>query len=216
MKLLVKTYTDLASFPATGEKGYIYRDRRNNLHYWFSNAGTYELVGEASNVDGAPGPEGPQGIQGVEGPQGPAGPAGADGTSLTVAGSDTIENILLKPANAGEMWISTNAGVDGAGTPVEAGHGIVSQGGTWTTVGFVQGPKGDQGPQGIQGVDGAQGPAGVKGDTGAQGVQGPKGDKGDKGDVGATGLTSPVVLLTQAQYDALNPPEANTMYMIKG
>lgn len=49
---------------------------------------------------------------------------------------------------------------------------------------------------------------------------GPRGAKGDTGNTGATGATGPAgpqgewVSLTQVEYDALSPPDPNTLYVI--
>lgn len=40
-----------------------------------------------------------------------------------------------------------------------------------------------------------------------------KGDKGEKGDKGDNG--TPVVVMTQAEYDALSAPANDTLYVIK-
>jgi Collagen triple helix repeat (20 copies) len=60
------------------------------------------------------------------------------------------------------------------------------------------------GPPGPQGPPGPPGPQGPQGQTGAQGAQGPQGNPGQW------------VQLTQAQYNALSPPDANTLYVIIG
>ena len=156
--------------------------------------GPQGIQGETGPV-GPVGPEGPQGIQGVQGEP------GVDGTSLTVAGSDTIENILLKPHIPGEMWISTNSGIDSAGTTVEAGHGIISQGSEWITIGFVRGPQGIQGQEGPQGVQGEVGPQGPQGIQGDQGAMGPVGPTGATGSTGATGPQGPAGPSTSLSYN---------------
>jgi hypothetical protein len=55
--------------------------------------------------------------------------------------------------------------------------------------------------------------------AGNVGQPGPKGDKGDQGVVGPAGPPGPQGqwdALTQAEYDALNPPDSNTLYVIVG
>jgi hypothetical protein len=80
----------------------------------------------------------------------------------------------------------------------------------------IPGPKGDKGDPGPQGVAGPTGP------TGATGTTGTKGDKGDAGAVGPTGATGTAgtsavwTQVTQAQYDALAPPNPSTLYVIVG
>lgn len=64
------------------------------------------------------------------------------------------------------------------------------------------GPQGPQGPPGPAGVDGATGPPGT---VGAQGPQGPQGPPGDP---------APMVLMTQAEYDALAVKDPATVYVV--
>ena len=84
----------------------------------------------------------------------------------------------------------------------------------------VQGPpgptgqQGETGPQGPAGPEGSQGPAGATGAQGAQGEPGRDGLPGADG-VQATGFTR-MVALKQAAYDALNPPDPTTLYLILG
>lgn len=86
---------------------------------------------------------GPIGLQGDQGPQGPA------GGGITMQGSDTVANILLKDASTpGLMWIAVDTGVDDDSTPVDIGDGLVSDGTKWLTVGAIRGPQGETGPAG--------------------------------------------------------------------
>jgi hypothetical protein len=71
----------------------------------------------------------------------------------------------------------------------------------------------DPGPQGPQGPPG---PAGATGPPGTVGAQGPQGVKGDTGAAGAAGAPGSWTQMTQAQYDALSPPDPNTLYVIVG
>lgn len=67
--------------------------------------------------------------------------------------------------------------------------------------------RGTPGPQGIQGPKGDKG---VKGDTGAQGIQGPQ---------GPAGTAAQFVVLTQAQYDLLDPAvraDTSKAYLVTG
>jgi hypothetical protein len=66
------------------------------------------------------------------------------------------------------------------------------------------------GPAGTPAVVGPQGPAGPQGGTG------PAGSQGATGPVGPQGPEGIWVQLTQAQYDALSPPNPNTLYVIVG
>ncbi len=73
---------------------------------------------------------------------------GTNGTGVTIKGSETHANILLKTGAAGDMWLDTVSGngwvSDGAGSG--AAH--------WTDVGPIKGPQGQTGQQGVQGIDG--------------------------------------------------------------
>jgi hypothetical protein len=137
------------------------------------------------------GPQGPEGPEGPVGPQGPIGPQGIQGPQ----------------------------GQQGAA-----------------------GLTGPQGPKGDTGNTGPQGPIGLTGATGPQGPLGPVGPVGPEGDVGPPGAvivyeqaaepgTPPVgslwietdetavygpkwLAVTQAEYDALSPPDPDTLYLI--
>lgn len=86
---------------------------------------------------------GPIGQQGEQGIQGPA------GGGITMQGSDTVANILLKDdSTPGLMWIAVDTGVDDDGTAVAIGDGLVSTGTKWITVGAIRGPQGPQGDPG--------------------------------------------------------------------
>lgn len=83
-----------------------------------------------------------------------------------------------------------------------------------------QGPKGETGAVGPQGATGPQGP---KGDTGATGPQGAKGDRGDTGPTGpqgppgsVTGDVTTILVMDQAEYDALPSKSAGTFYAVRG
>ena len=104
-----------------------------------------------------------------------------------------------------------------------------------------KGDKGDQGDPGPKGDTGDPGPKGDKGDTGDPGasayeivvaegfvgtetewlasLKGDKGDPGDpgpKGDKGDPGDNAEWVEVTQAQYDALETPDPNVLYVVIG
>lgn len=51
---------------------------------------------------------------------------------------------------------------------------------------------------------------------GVQGIQGIKGDQGDQGVQGVKGDPAPVIVLTQAAYDALPSPDTGTFYVTSG
>ena len=77
----------------------------------------------------------------------------------------------------------------------------------------AEGPSGPQGEQGLTGLQGSEGPAGPAGPQGDQGLTGPEGPEGPAGPAGEGG--TPVVLLTQAEYDALTP-DPGTLYVVAG
>lgn len=126
-------------------------------------------------------------------------------------------------------WVFTPNATDGggngggeAGPPGPAGpEGPAGPAG-------ATGPAGPTGPAGATGQTGAAGPAGPEGPEGPEGPQGPAGATGATGPAGATGATGATgpagptgpegqwVSLTQAQFDALNPPDPNTLYVIVG
>ena len=71
------------------------------------------------------------------------------------------------------------------------------------------------------------GPPGEKGEQGPPGPAGEPGEQGQPGEQGLIGQTGPISneptdavtvnfirAITQAQYDALTPPDANTLYII--
>jgi hypothetical protein len=80
------------------------------------------------------------------------------------------------------------------------------------------GPPGPAGAEGAPGPQGPMGPEGPRGPIGPVGLQGPQGVPGAQGPQGITGpqgpATTPVIVLTQAEYDALNPPSAGSLYVI--
>lgn len=68
----------------------------------------------------------------------------------------------------------------------------------------------------VPGPTGPQGPKGDTGGTGTTGATGPKGDTGDTGPQGPIGPEGRWTQLTQAQYDALSPPDPAVLYVIVG
>ena len=87
-------------------------------------------------------------------PRGDKGEPGTNGSGVSILGSDTIAVIKGKTGNAGDMWISTDAGVDDDGTAVAIGDGIVWDviNTKWVTVGPIRGPIGPEGPGGSTGT----------------------------------------------------------------
>lgn len=165
-----------------------------------------------------------QGFEGTEaewlatlkGEPGERGPAGADST------------VPGPPGPKGDPGERGPAGPPGADSTVPGPEGPAGP----------AGPAGDPGPRGELGPEGPQGPPGAKGDKGDPGDPGPKGDKGDPGAKGAPGSDATVTAaaieanlpasvvtrtgsitklhgpLTQAAYDALNPKDPATLYVV--
>lgn len=77
------------------------------------------------------------------------------------------------------------------------------------------GPAGAAGPQGDAGPTGATGATGPAGATGATGPQGDAGPTGATGATGPAGANATFSVLTQAAYDALNPPVEGVLYLIE-
>jgi len=102
------------------------------------------------------------------------------------------------------------------------------------------GPQGPQGPQGATGATGATGPQGETGATGATGATGPGVATGgttgqgllknsgtnfdtvwggvvqsNPAIVASSTAISNCVALTQAQYDAISPKQATTLYIVR-
>jgi hypothetical protein len=159
--------------------------------------------------------QGAQGVQGVVGPpgaQGLPGPQGIHGYGVDILGElPTVAS--LPPATSkqpGDAYIITEDGDL---------HVVSSDNQTWVDAGQIVGPTGPQGVQGPQGGIGAtgsqgiQGVQGIKGDQGIQGIQGIVGPVGPLGPIGPVGPT-PVIELTQAQYDALGTKDPAMMYVI--
>lgn len=84
-----------------------------------------------------------------KGDTGDTGDTGPAGSGVTILGSDTGANIILKSGSAGDMWISTDTGTnDDGGTEIQEGDGVVYDGADWLTVGPIRGPQGIKGDQG--------------------------------------------------------------------
>lgn len=76
------------------------------------------------------------------------------------------------------------------------------------------GPPGPQGPPGADStVPGPTGPVGPPGPPGPLGPQGPQGPLGMPGPAGPPGQW---IQITQAAYNALSPPDPNTLYVVIG
>jgi hypothetical protein len=166
----------------------------------------------------------PGGVRGLTGPQGEPGPEGEPGDTgpQGEVGLSAYEVALDNGFEGTEAeWLASLVGPQGA------------KGDTGDT-----GPQGDVGPQGETGPQGEPGPQGETGAQGPEGPAGPQGEQGPQGDPGTTsflGLTDvpPLVLsdttgitgadqitnmvsLTQAEYDAIDTPDASTLYVITG
>jgi hypothetical protein len=84
-------------------------------------------------------------------------------------------------------------------------------------VGITVRPSGVAGPPGADGADGLPGADGQDGaDSTVPGPTGPAGPAGGTGPQGATGPPGPWTQVTQAQYDALSPPDPGTLYVVVG
>lgn len=167
----------------------------------------------ADGLQGADGQPGSTGAQGVEGPQGPR---GDDGTSIVIDGYAQAVGDLpdLTGDPAGSSYIV-----------METGHIHFWNGTDWTDGGNVTGPPGEDGTQG------AQGPQGAQGDPGIQGIQGEDGAPG--AGIATGGAAGEVlvksgsndyetgwaasgrlpIILTQTEYDALDPKVAGQIYV---
>lgn len=139
--------------------------------------------------------------------------------------------------SAQQAAASAQAAADAAATAEKGDKGDPGTPGATGATGPAgpQGPKGDTGLPGATGPVGPAGPAGPKGDSGVTGPQGPTGGTGATGPGLPTGGGSSALLAkktsadydyqwisalpliwagTQAQYDALTPKVATTLYII--
>lgn len=165
-------------------------------------------------------------------------PVASGGTSWTIpVSTDSGSPSGTEPGNGADVLVAFQFG------PLQGPPGPPGATGPAGTQGIQgptgsQGPKGDPGTPGTTGAQGVQGPQGTKGDTGVTGAQGATGNAGPTGATGpgvATGGASGQVLaktsatdyatgwvngqwvqITQAAYNALSPPNANTLYVIVG
>lgn len=194
-------------------------------------AGTTGATGVAGN-DGATGATG----VGLQGSTGSTGVAGNDGST----GSTGIQGPTpwTLPATVYNNGFSYNLGdavtyLGGyyyrTGNPLNPGFpptpGSINA--SWTPV-ADGGATGPDGATGIAGNDGSTGATGVQGDTGSTGSTGVQGGVGATGvtpanivlsdTTGLTGATqlSNIVQITQAGYDLIITPKANTIYIIVG
>ena len=154
------------------------------------NAGQLTVV--TAVVAGIPGPAGPTG------PTGPPGSKWHDGSGAPAGGLGVVGDFYLNTAN-GDFYEKTGAS-------------------TWTLDGNLKGP---QGIQGIQGDAGATGSAGVGVPTGGTTGQVLAKNSATNYDTewvdqtgGGGGGEVAIVELTQAAYNALAPPDPDTLYVI--
>ena len=173
----------------------------------------------ADGTQGVQGPQGPQGeagIQGADGPQGPQGTQGADGA----AGPQGPQGPQGEQGTQGPQGPQGEAGIQGADGP-QGPQGTQGADGTQGAQG-AEGPQGPQGPQGEQGTQGTQGPQGETGPQGAEGPQGPQGPQGEQGTQGTQGPQGPQGEMvptwygTQAQYEAIQEKDPDTLYFVEG
>jgi hypothetical protein len=152
------------------------------------------------------GPQGATGATGVAGADGATGASGLDGaTGATgLAGGQGATGATGISGNDGSTGATGVAGADGA-----------------TGATGIQGDAGATGATGVQGNDGATGATGatgvgIQGSTGATGVTPANIVLSDTtGLTGATQLSN-IVQITQAGYDLIVTPNANTIYIIVG
>jgi hypothetical protein len=125
---------------------------------------------------------------------------------LTTVTNSSAERVLLQT-----VYLKGDPG-DGEGSVGPAGpQGPAGPAGA----DGVDGEVGPQGPAGPAGADGAPGADGNDGAPGATGQEGPQGPQGEPGPAGADGTDfNRFVLLTQADYDALDPVDAGMLYII--
>ena len=129
-----------------------------------------------------------RGEKGDIGDQGNQGLNGLDGNGFQIQGWDTLNNIIHKVADQGDIWVSTTAGNDSAGNPVNIHDSLAYNPPNWINIGFFVGPEGTQGIQGLQGLQGIPGNDGTDGADGAPGVNGINGTDGAQGIPGNDGI----------------------------
>lgn len=156
---------------------------------------------------GDPGPQGPQGIEGPTGPQGVQGPVGE---GLAVQGTVATVDDLPASGNTGDGWVVE-----------DTDELYVWDGSEWVNAGPFVGPQGDKGDKGDPGVVDATSPATYDAGTQTVGVDtsglatSAQGAKADSALQSVSGITH-VEEVTQAEYDALGTPDANTLYVVVG
>jgi Collagen triple helix repeat (20 copies) len=177
---------------------------------------------------GLQGPQGVQGVKGDTGDQGVPGPPGglgeapvdgkiygrSDAVWTEVTGGGATIAIADDPPTSpvhGDLWFEATSG----NTFIFFDDGSSQQ---WVRQNTGVGPPGARGPAGPQGTAGAASTV-----PGPQGVAGPQGPKGDTGTTGAQSIVPgpqgpPGIWtqVTQAQYNALAPPNPTTLYVIIG
>ena len=94
------------------------------------------------------------GAAGPTGSVGSTGLTGDTGAPALILGSDTIANILAKPDSEGDIWITTDAGVDDNSDPVAVGDGLSSLGNLWVNIGQIKGDAGVPGAGTVASVQG--------------------------------------------------------------
>ena len=179
-------------------------------------------TGPAGADSTVPGPKGDTGAAGPTGPAGPKGDPGADGADgqqgeqgipgLGIRFKGEVETVAQLPTTGnvnGDLWVIGNR--DDDTNPADA-YVWDEATTSWVYAGKIQG---------AQGVPGVQGDPGPKGDTGPEG---PAGADGPAGPVlpdlvygRKAGVPTSMFMWTgtQAQYDAINPKDPNTTYLIE-
>jgi len=148
------------------------------------------------------------------------GTGGSGGISLNIKGQDTWANIVLLANNEiNDAWIlteATNAPNSADGAIANIGDTVVWTGTEWINTNEIIGPQGEIGPQGPQGPIGQTGGIGSQGTAGAQGPTGPVGPQGPINENGISSVDIDIVdMVTQAEYDVINPKDSRTLYIIE-
>ena len=135
-------------------------------------------------------------MRGPIGNAGSTGQSGVDGDGFRLKGEAPSATILLKGSPTtiiGDVWRSTDIGLDSQGIAIAEGDALACSNPTlkyWYKIGLFEGPTGEiglTGDAGVDGIDGAQGLTGDRGPIGVDGAQGPTGASGTPGTTGTDG-----------------------------